>query len=210
MKRILRGLAMAAVLVMGTSSAACAGTGWEDVLAGNTGLYDRQVNGVVRDVNTRSRRIEVRTDRGGYETVRYDGRTEVLYGSRRYSPGALRDGDRVSVRATRDRRGDLVAERVYVRQTSRERYDHRDDRDRYGDRDRYDRSSGRVLEGRVGRVDPGRRMFEVRTSRGTVWATLVSPTSRERDRVRSLRAGDYVRLRGRFTSHSRFEADSFR
>ncbi|MBB4636282.1 hypothetical protein [Longimicrobium terrae] len=221
MKRFLRGLAMAGALVLGTSSVACAGTGWEDVLSNGGGLYDRQISGEVRGVNTRARRIELRTDRGGYETVRYDSRTEVVYGNRRYAASSLRQGDWVSLRVSRDRRGDQVAERVTVRESARDRsarsddrYDRRNDRrdDRRDDnRGRYDgRSAVRSLDGRVGRVDRNRRMFEVRTSQGTVWATVVGATSRERDRIRDLRAGEYVRLRGRFTSNSRFEVESFR
>ncbi|HZG42195.1 MAG TPA: hypothetical protein VEY93_04470 [Longimicrobium sp.] len=213
MRRMVRGLALAATLALGAGG--CAGYGMEEVLNGGLGtLYGNEVEGEIRGVNTRSRYLEVRTYNGRSERVRYDGRTRVVYRDRQYNPSALERGDEVSIRTSRDRNGYLYADHVRVRHSrGNDRYDSRD-RDR--DRDRRDRDRDRYedrvysLDARVVRVSRTSRQMELRTSDGRrVWATLPHD-SRDRDRFNRLREGDRVRLTGRYTSRERFVIERIR
>lgn len=216
MRRMVRGLALAATLALGATAGGCAGYGMEEVLNGGLGtLYGNQVEGEIRGVNTRSRYLEVRTYHGRSERVRYDGRTRVIYRDRQYNPSALERGDEVSIRTSRDRNGYLYADHVRVRHSrGDDRYDSRDrdrDRDRYEDRDRYgDRDRVYSLDARVVRVSRISRQVELRTSDGRrIWATLPHD-SRDRDRFNRLREGDRVHLTGRYTSRDRFVIERIR
>jgi hypothetical protein len=213
MIRTLRGLAAGAVLALATTAGGCAGYGWEDVLDGPGGYgYETDVRGEVRGVG--SRHIELRTDGGRNTRVRYDGRTDVRYGDRRYSVRNLDRGDQVVVRVDDRGHGERYARWISVRRSANADrvYDRRtDDRrvpGRRGD-DAYTRTS---VEGRVGRVDRGSDRFELRgTSRGTVWVSVPRNASRGmRERIDRLREGQHIRLRGRFLSDNRFEVEGFR
>lgn len=219
MRRMVRGLALAATLALGATAGGCAGYGMEEVLNGGLGtLYGNEVEGEIRGVNTRSRYLDVRTYNGRSERVRYDGRTRVLYRDRQYNPSALERGDEVSIRTSRDRNGHLYADHVRVRNSrGNDRYDSRDrdsdrrdrDRDRYEDRGRYD-DRVHSLDARVVRVSRTARQMELRASDGRrVWATLPHD-SRDRDRFNRLREGDRVRLTGRYTSRERFVIERIR
>lgn len=215
MRRMVRGLALAAALALGTTAGGCAGYGLEDVVNGGLGtLSGNQLEGEVRGVNTRSRYLEVRTHSGRSERVRYDSRTRVMYGDRSYRVSSLERGDEVSIRARRDRDGYLYADHVRVRRSrGDDRYDSRDDRDRRDrdrerDRERYEFNQS--LDGRVVRVQHAPRRVELRTENGRrVWA-IAHQDSRDRDRFARLREGDYVRLTGRYTSADRFVIDRIR
>jgi hypothetical protein len=220
---MVRGLALAATLALGATAGGCAGYGMEEVLNGGLGtLTGSQVEGEVYGVNTRSRYVDIRTHNGRNQRVRYDGRTRVIYRDRQYSPSSLQRGDEVSIRASRDRDGQLYADHVRVRAT-RDRYGSRDDRDRDRDRDRArerdrdrrddDRDEyNERLEGRVVRVEAVARRVELRTEDGRrVWATIRRDSDdRDRERFVRLREGSYVRLTGRYTSNNRFVIDRIR
>ncbi len=215
MKRMMRGLAAGAALALAAVSGGCAGYGMEDVLNGGRGGWGStsEMRGEVRDVSERYRTIHVRRDNGRAVAVRYDSRTEVTYNGRRYRPSSLDRGDYVSMRVSRDSRGELYTRHVTLRRDVRAARDR--DRGRYDDRDRHDRRDdryeARAAEGRVGRVDRGGRRFELRTERGSVWVTLPSNASRGvRERFGRLRRGDYVRVSGRYTANGRFQMDRFR
>lgn len=213
MFRRVRLLALGAALLAG---AGCAGMGtMEDVLGGvaypDRGRYGGEVQGEVRYVDTRGRRIQVRERDGRTLTAYYDGRTRVVYRDRRYSPSALERGDVVSMRVRRDDGRYLYTDYVYVRESVRDRgrYD-----DRRRDRDRYEDRWGRVerLEGRVVRVNRGRGYFDVRARNGqTVRVSVPGRSSRGvDDRLRRLRRGDYVRLDVRPLNRGRAELYRFR
>jgi hypothetical protein len=216
MIRTLRGWAAGAVLALSTTAAGCAGAGWEDVLNGGRpgGYgYETEIRGEVRGVGART--IDLRTDRGRNERIRYDGRTDVRYRDQRYSVRNLRRGDYVAVRIDDRGRGDPYARWVTVRrsQYAERVYDRRrdDGRDRAPGR-RTETSARTSLEGRVGRVDRDGTRFELRGTRaGTVWVSVPRNASRgTRDRVVRLREGQQVRLQGRFLSGDRFEVEGFR
>jgi hypothetical protein len=217
MKRMMRGLAAGAALVLASVSGGCASAyGWDgyDGWGGSS-----EMRGVVNDVHERYRVIRLRRDNGRITDVRYDARTEVVYQGRRYRPESLDRGDYVSVRVNRDSRGQLYARNVTLRRDARDGYNRdRDRRDNDGwddrrDRDRRDDGWGNVrsLDGRVGRVDRSRRRFELRSDRGTVWVSLPYNADRTvRDRFSRLRSGDRVQVSGRYAGNGRFQMDGFR
>src|SRR5262245_14005769 len=72
------------------------------------------IDGEVWAVDARSRRIEVRPDRGGTVEMFYDRNTRVYYEQREYEPSALEQGDVVRALVSRDRDGTVWADRVDV------------------------------------------------------------------------------------------------
>lgn len=219
MKKMMRGLAAAASLALAVGSGGCAGHGWEDVVYGQGGWGgSTEMRGEVSNVSSRYRTIHIRRDDGRMAQVRYDSRTEVVDRDRRTRPESLDRGDYVSMRVSRDSRGDLFTRHVTVRRNARAG-DIRDrDRDRRDGRyDRRDRDDDRwrevrSLDGRVGRVDRSGRRFELRTDRGgTVWVTVPRNAERNvRERFSRLRTGDHVNVGGRFVTRGRFQMDRFR
>jgi hypothetical protein len=155
--------------------------------------------GEVRYVDARERQIEVRTDAGRTRSVRYDGRTRVIYRHKEYEVSNLEPGDYVAMRTSEDRSGRLYADLVTVRESAQ-------DRSGYSRRDRLDR-----FEGTVENIDERRGRFEVRDRRNRlVIVTLPYNAPRSvSDRFYRLRRGDYVRVEGRFISEDRFELESF-
>ena len=215
MMQSLRGWAAGAVLALAVSAGGCAGAGWEDVMNGGRPYgYGGEIRGEVRDVDARS--IEVRTDQGRHERVRFDSRTSVSYGGRRTSPRSLERGDFVVMRVSRDSRGDLYTRSISVRRSagSDRVYDRRAGdraRRRDDDRGRYDTYARTSVEGRVGRVDRRNGRFELRdTGRGSIWVMIPRNSRGEvRSRFARLREGQHVRLQGRFLSGNRFEVEGF-
>jgi hypothetical protein len=188
----------AAVLLLVASG--CAGLGtWGDVLAGEV-FGGANVTGEVRGVDTRRQEIQVRTDRNRDERVRYDDRTQVIHGGRRYAVRDLERGDRVRMRVVDKRSGRMYATVVQVEQSVR-------------DRGSSNPSQARVerFEGTVARIDTGRGWFELQQARGgTVQVTLpYEPSRAVRDRFRRLRSGERVRIEGEVLNRSRVEIRRF-
>jgi hypothetical protein len=218
MIRTMRGWTARAVLALAAVTAAgCAGQGWEDVM--NGGRYGgSEVRGEVRDVDSRS--IAVRTEHGRSERVRYDSRTSVSYGGRRYSPRSLERGDLVVMRVSRDSRGGLYTRSIAVRRSASAGrggvYDRRTgDRDRVRDRrdrdERYDTHARSSLEGRVERVDRRNGRFQLRNGDRSIWVSVARGARGEvREEFARLREGQRVRVQGRFLSGNRFEVEGFR
>jgi hypothetical protein len=68
-----------------------------------------------------------------------------------------------------------------------------------------------TIDGRVEQVDFQRSSFEIRGQSGErIFVSLPYNARRsDVDRFRALRAGDYVRVEGRFLDRERFELESF-
>lgn len=219
MIRMMRGLAAGAALALAAVSGGCAGYGMEDVYGGRGGWGgSSEMRGQVDAVHSRYNTIRLRRDNGRVADVRYDSRTEVVDRDQRYRAESLDRGDYVTMRVSRDSRGQLYARHVTVRRNARAVYDRVPDRrrgdDRYDDRrnrrddDRYD---ARAVEGRVGRVDRSGRRFELRSERGTVWVSVAPNAGRGvRDRFQRLRTGEHVRVSGRYVGRERFQAEQIR
>jgi len=69
----------------------------------------------------------------------------------------------------------------------------------------------RTVDGKVEQVDRRRNSFEIRSQSGKkILVSLPYDARRpEVDRFRALRAGDYVRVEGRFLDRERFELENF-
>jgi hypothetical protein len=164
------------------------------------GIFGNDLVGEVRNVDSRGRQIELRTDAGRREFVRYDNNTRVVYRQQEYAVSNLEPGDYVAVRAQQDRDGRYYTDSITVRESAQ-------------DRGGYGRPVGRSnrLDGTVSYIDSRRGTFEVRNRDGqTVVVTLPFNASRaDRDRFNSLREGDHVRVEGTYVGQDRFELDAF-
>lgn len=190
------------VLLLFLSVPGCAGMGWEelaDVLAGGV-LGGQDVSGEIRRVDTRRQEIELQSAWGGAERIQYDGRTEVIYGQRRYRVENLERGDLVRVTLAAEQSRTPYARLIRVQESASDRG--RDD-DRYRQRQRF--------EGAIVAIDTRAGWFELEQSRGRV-VLVTLPYSPPRDvlnRFRGLRRGQYVRIEGILVSGSRAELVRF-
>jgi hypothetical protein len=201
MTRAMRRMTTAATIAFVAAGGGCAGMGLDEVLAGNPGGYRSEIDGTVNRVDARNRTIQLRQDRGGTVTVRYDGSTRVTHQGRRYEASRLERGDVVTARVSRDRNGQLYTSQVLVRA---------DARDRYG-RSPTSVDRRETLQGRVGRISRGDGRFELRTGSRTVWVSLpYRPSSSVDSRFRRLRTGETIRVEGVWINRQRFELNRFR
>ena len=165
---------------------------------GGYGDPDGNLVGEVRYVDTRARQIELRTESGRTQHVRYDNQTKVVYRQRDYAVPHLEPGDYVAMRTQQDRDGRYYTDLITVRESVQDRSG--------SNRTRLDR-----LEGRVEYIDARRGTFEIRDRAGR--RVLVSmpynPPRVETDRFTRLREGDYVRVEGSYSNPDRFELDRF-
>lgn len=161
----------------------CAGIGLQDIL---TGLpVGGDLRGEIEWIDTRDREIGLSRGWGGAETVRYDDRTRVIYGQRRYDIRDLERGDVVSIDIDQDARRRHYARTIRVERAGR------DSGGRRGDvrRERYD--------GRVAWVDRDRGQFGLEMGRSEYVVTVPyrngSDVSRRFER---LRRGERARFEG--------------
>lgn len=157
--------------------------------------------GEVRDVNTSTRQIELRTDAGRTHRVNYDSRTRVLYQNKEYSPSNLESGDYVDMRIYQDGSGRLYSDEIRVRQSSQERASNT--------------TAGRLGRNLVGDVvshDNRTNQFELQTDGGRKWTLGYHQTTEWRTRGKVsgsffLNQGDYVSVTPRQDSQGRIWAD---
>src|SRR5919205_4666338 len=120
------------------------------------GFGGNDLVGEVRNVDTRAREIEIRTDNGRREYVRYDDGTRVVYRKQQYGVADLEPGDYVALRARQDRSGGYFAGTITVRESVQDRGGYSG-----GSSARRDR-----LDGTVEHIDSRRGTFEVRSRNG--------------------------------------------
>ena len=172
------------VVLLGMASCTNMGT-LGDVLT-SAGPYGtpRELSGQVRSIDTRQQEIRLETGWGRSERVRYDGRTQVVYGQRRYSVRDLERGDQVWMTVD-GRSGRLYTRYIEVQRGVVSRPGRID-------------SGRRVqrIEGSVMLVDVRRGYFDVDQGRGSVvTVTLPQNASRAtRDRLNRLRRGERIRV----------------
>lgn len=189
-------LAMAGGVLAGP--AACAPLGAMDGVVPGGGRSVSLVEGEIRSVDARRSRLQLRDQWNRSHTVLFDGGTRVVYGQRQYPVTALERGDRVRIRLVRVRGGALLADRVDVRESVRER----------------GRIVGRTdrLTGTVGTVDHRRGHFTIQPSRyETVVVQVPARLSREdARRFDRLRRGDRVRVEVRAAGRGTAQLVRFR
>jgi hypothetical protein len=155
-------------------------------------------------VDTSSREIHLRSDDSRNRVVGYSADALVLYHGREYPISQLESGDKVSMQLKQDSRGNSYTDLVRV---------HESVRDRNPDLGSAAQpaTAMQTVDGRVEHVDFQQSSFELSDqSRQSVFVSLPDNARRsDLDRFRALRAGDYVRVEGRFTSKDRFELESF-
>lgn len=199
--RHLRTLTAAAALTV--ASTACAGMGpLSDLLGGviTPPAQGGELTGEIRYVDPRSREIGLRTEDGRSGGIAYDGRTRVLFQEREFPVTALEEGDHVTMRVQQDAQGTLYTDVVRVQRNVR------DLREPYAG----DGVAGEVIQGSVGRVEPDRGRFELRTALGNGVVTLAySPRAADRDRFGRLRTGDTVRVEVERVGQGRYEVIRF-
>jgi hypothetical protein len=166
------------------------------------GVGTSVVSGEIRSVDTRRGRIQVREEYGNRRThtLRYDDRTRITSGQRRYPASSLQRGDEVRVRVSHDRSGTAWAEQVEVRRSV---YD-----------SRGTASSTRVtrLDGVVRQVDNRRGWFTVEHSRSQTVRVYVPQrvSSNDARRFDRLRRNERVRVEVRSLGRNEAQLVRFR
>jgi hypothetical protein len=160
------------------------------------------VVGEVDRVDLSSRRIYLHPNSGDRRVVPFSADAQVLYRGREYPMGRLKPGDLVAMQMKRDSRGDSYADLIRIQENTREQSP--------GD---VVSSAPRIqtLVGRVQSVNQRADAFELDNRPGQLVSVRLSENVRDsdRDRFRTLRAGDHVRIEGKFTEGDRFELLSF-
>jgi len=204
--RTALGLTLALAL---TAIAGCSDNNF--ALVGRDTLPDRTSQAVpdeivarVEQVYAASREIHLRPNDGRTRVVGYSTDTRVMYRGREYPVSQLEVGDIVAMQLRQDSRGNSYTDLIRVQESIRDRDQSRGDTSRPG-------TGIQTVDGWVERVDFQRSSFEMRDqSRERVLVSLPSNARRsDVDRFRALRAGDYVKVEGRFLDRERFELENF-
>ena len=153
--RASSGLTLAVVLAL---SAGCNGN---TALVGRDTLPDRasepvqdELVGTVERIDTWSREIHLRPNRGRPAVVSYDAETRVMYRGREYPVTQLESGDVVAMQLGKDSRGNSYTDLIRVQERIRDRDQSRGDTARPG-------TGLQTVDGRVEQVDFQRGSFEV-------------------------------------------------
>jgi hypothetical protein len=165
------------------------------------GSTESQVSGEITNVDTRNQIIDLRTSDGRSGQVRYDNNTRVVYQQQEYNVTALERGDVVSMRLQNTNNNELYTNEILVTQSVQ---------DRTGVPSTGTSSGLQRLEGTVGVIDNTRGTFELRTGNYTYMVQLsYNATSSVRDRFNRMRAGDFVRVEGRWVNNSTIQIERF-
>jgi len=194
--RLARALAL-------TASAGC---------EGNIGLVGRPTLELGQDeflaeverLDTSSREIHLRPNNSRTRVVGYSADARVVYRGREYPVAQLEAGDIVAMQLKQDSRGNSYTDLIRVQESIRDRNQGRGGIARPG-------TGIQTVDGRVEQVDFQRSSFEIRGQSGErIFVSLpYNARKSDVDRFRALRAGDYVRVEGRFLDRERFELESF-
>ncbi len=160
------------------------------------------VVGEVERVDLSERRLYLRPNKSDRRVVALSLDAQVLDRGREYPLGRLKPGDVVAMQVKRDSRGDSYADLIRIQESPASQ--------RRGD---VPSSVPRIetLAGRVVSVNRRDNSFELDDQSGPPVSVRLSEYVRDsdRDRLRTLRAGDHVRIEGKFTQRDRFEMLSF-
>lgn len=163
---------------------------------------ENDIVGEVERVDLASRRIYLRPDRRDSRIVVFSADAQVLYRGREYPVTRLVSGDVVAMQMRRDSRGDSYTDLIRLQESVR-------DQSRIESSDAVPRIQ--ALSGRIEGVDFRRNSFDLNDQPEKPLLVVLSENARDsdRERFRSLRTGDHVRIEGKFTGPDRFELLSF-
>ena len=203
MNLINRAASRLALALALTASAGC---------EGNIGLVGRPTLELGQDeflaeverLDTSSREIHLRPNNSRTRVVGYSADARVVYRGREYPVAQLEAGDIVAMQLKQDSRGNSYTDLIRVQESIRDRNQGRGGIARPG-------TGIQTVDGRVEQVDFQRSSFEIRGQSGErIFVSLpYNARKSDVDRFRALRAGDYVRVEGRFLDRERFELESF-
>jgi PHD/YefM family antitoxin component YafN of YafNO toxin-antitoxin module len=161
------------------------------------------VVGSVERVDLDERRLYLRPQGGGRRVVLYSRDAQVFYRGREYPVTRLVPGDVVEMQMKRDTRGELYVDSIRIQE---ENVSGRVRRDDFTTAPRIERLAGTVES--INRRDVS---FELNNRPGQIVLVALSEYVRDsdRERFRTLRSGDHVRIEGKYVSRDRFEMLSF-
>ncbi len=160
------------------------------------------VVGAVERVDLSARRLYLRANNSAPRVVALSADARVFDRGREYPVAQLKPGDVVAMQIKRDSRGEPYADLLRIQENSA------------GESGRDVPSAApriETLAGRVESVDRRDNSFELDDRSGPPVSVRLSQYVRDsdRERFRTLRAGDQVRIEGKFTARDRFEMLSF-
>ena len=158
----------------------------------------------VERVDTSPWEIRLRESNGRARVVSYYSDTRVIYRGQEHSVSQLEAGDIVAVQLRQDSQGNSYTDLIRVQQSVQDRNQGQGGNTRPG-------TGIQTVDGRVEQVDYRRGSFEIRgQSEERLFVYLPRNAQRSNiDRFRALRAGDYVRVEGKFLDRERFELENF-
>jgi hypothetical protein len=160
------------------------------------------VVGAVERVDLDARRLYLRPNGGERRVVGYSRDAQVFYRGRQYPVTRLVPGDVVALQIRHDTRGEPYVDLIRVQEEN------------VSDRvKREDFAAPRIerLAGTVESINRRGDSFELNNRPGQIVSVALSEYVRDsdRERFRTLRSGDHVRIEGKYVSRDRFEMLSF-
>jgi hypothetical protein len=161
------------------------------------------VVGSVERVDVGARRLYLRPNGGERRVVVYSRDAQVFYRGRVYAVTRLAPGDVVAMQMKQDTRGEPYVDLIRIQEES---VSDRVERGDFTAAPRIQRLAGTVES--INRRDDS---FELNDRPGKIVSVALSENVRDsdRERFRTLRSGDHVRIEGKYASHDRFEMLSF-
>lgn len=161
------------------------------------------VVGSVERVDLAARRLYLRPSGGERRVVAFSPDAEVFYRGRVYPMTRLAPGDVVAMQMKLDSRGEPYADLIRIQE---ENAAERSRREEFTTAPRIE-----TLAGRVQSVNRNDNTFELDNRSSRIVSVALSEDVRDsdRERFRTLRSGDHVRIEGKFISDDRFELLSF-
>jgi hypothetical protein len=197
-----------ALMVAALSAGGCASGALGDVLGGVLNPQgsggERLLQGDVVLVDANRQYLQVRMTNGQTANVRFDSRTQVVYGQQAYPVTALERGDEISLRLLQTQQGEPYTDQIVVTRSIQEAT---------GVNQGTTSGSRQYMrvEGTVGQIDTRQGVFQIRSQNGGyLWVSLPYNTSSTTvSQFQRLRAGDYVRVGGYMIANDRLELQSF-
>jgi hypothetical protein len=161
------------------------------------------VVGSVERVDLDARRLYLRPPDGGRRVVVYSRDAQVFYRGREYPVTRLASGDVVALQMKQDSRGEPFVDLIRIQEETASDRGRRED---FTTAPRIER-----LAGTVESINPRDDSFELNNRPGQIVLVALSENVRDsdRERFRTLRSGDRVRIEGKYVGAERFEMLSF-